>query len=162
MRLATTQWKLAFQDIKKVIEQAESNNVLIIIEFFFKSVLEVVSQINKAYKNTVRVLGISDKLLSLWGVYSREVTLQAVAGMFDLVDNPSQDMKFDVVQLDKCHNMAWKVICKLAKIKLIYKEHIVVFWPRAVNQLSNLFGMTSSERLPTIIGFLTVLIRLRD
>ena len=136
--------------------------MLILIEFFFKATLEVISQINKTFKGTVRVLGISDKVLSLWGVYSRKVTLQAVRDMFELVDNPNPQMQLDPVLLDKCHNLAWKVVCKLAKIKLIYHDHIVHLWPRAVNQLSNLFGMTSSERLPTIIGFLTVLIKLRD
>lgn len=54
MQLSTTTWKLAFQDIKKVIDQSEPGNMLMIIEFFFKATLEVVSQINKAFKNTVR------------------------------------------------------------------------------------------------------------
>ena len=107
--------------------------MLMIIEFFFKATLEVVSQINKAFKNSVRQLGISDKLLSLWGVYSREVTLAAVKGMFELVENQNPNMTFDLILMDKCHNMAWKVVCKLAKIKLIYKEHLVDFWPRAVD-----------------------------
>ena len=76
--------------------------------------MEVISQINKAYKNTVRVLGISDKIFTFWGIYSREPTLQVVKGMFELVDNPTQDLNPEL--LEKCHNMAWKVICKLAKI----------------------------------------------
>lgn len=61
------------------------------------------------------------------------MTLAAVKGMFELVDNPAPNMNFDPILMEKCHNMAWKVVCKLAKIKLIYKEHIVDFWPRAVD-----------------------------
>ena len=90
--------------------------MLILIEFFFKATLEVISQMNKTFKNSVRVLGISDNIFTLWGVHSRIVTLQAVSDMFELVDNPNEQMQFDPVLIDKCHNMAWKVVWKLAKI----------------------------------------------
>ena len=58
---------------------------------------------------------------------------------------------------EKLHNMSWKLISKLAKNRLIHREHLVAYWPEAVRQVSSLFGMTQSERLPTIISFLSTL-----
>ena len=59
------------------------------------------------------------------------------------------------------HNMAWKLISKLAKNRMIHREHLVAYWPQAVQQLSSLFGMTSSERLPTIVSFLSTMTSLK-
>ena len=57
--------------------------------------------------------------------------------------------------------MAWKLISKLAKNRMIHREHLVAYWPQAVQQLSSLFGMTSSERLPTIVSFLSTMTSLK-
>ena len=58
--------------------------------------------------------------------------------------------------------MAWKLISKLAKNQMINREHLIIYWPDAIRQISSLFGMTSSERIPTIVQFLSSLMQLRD
>ena len=58
--------------------------------------------------------------------------------------------------------MTWKLISKLAKNRMIHREHLVAYWPEAVKQVSSLFGMTSSERLPTIVSFLSTMTYLRE
>ena len=45
---------------------------------------------------------------------------------------------------------------------MIHREHLVAYWPEAVRQVSSLFGMISSERLPTIVAFLSTLTYLKE
>ena len=54
------------------------------------------------------------------------------------------------------------MISKLAKARFIHKEHIIQYWPEAVRQLSTVFGLTNSERLPTIVSFLSTLMSLKQ
>ena len=80
--------------------------------------------------------------------------------VFELAGDPPSGVNLDMSMLDKCHNLSWMVLSKLAKTRLIYKEHMLPFMSAAANQLSNLFGMTQSERLPTIIKFLSIIIKI--
>lgn len=68
----------------------------------------------------------------MWCIYSREPTLGVVNGVLSLQN-----------QAEKLQNQAWKLISKLAKGRLIHREHLVAYWPQAVSQVSQLYDMTN-------------------
>ena len=106
-----------------------------------------------------------DKLNVLFGVYSREPTLNIVNGVIRLFGAPE---KLEALPAhlqsgaEKLHDMSWKLISKLAKARLIHREHLVAYWQEAVLQVSSLFGMSSSERLSNLVNFLSTLMHLKE
>ena len=85
---------------------------------------------------------INDNVYTHWAVNSRDQTLDVLTQVFATASNPPADANLDIVLLDKCHNLSWKVLSKLAKSRFIYRENMKPFMTPAINQLSNLFGMT--------------------
>lgn len=126
-----------------------------VIDFYLRCSLEAVSMVKRSLSSKLDFY--DDKIMILWGVYSRTPILEVINGVLQLLLNDQQNQSVP----ERLHNMIWKLISKLAKGKLIFKEHLVTYWPEAVRQLSQLFGITSSERLPTIVSFLSTLMSLK-
>ena len=71
----------------------------------------------------------------LWGVYSREPTLAIVNGVIELFGAPEKLQALPAhlqSGAEKLHDMSWKLISKLAKARLIHREHLVAYFPEAV------------------------------
>ena len=107
---------------------------------------------------------VDDKLSLMWAVYTREPTLAIISGVIELFGAPGKVQALPAhlqSGAEKLHDMSWKLISKLAKARLIHREHLVAYWPEAVRQVSSLFGLTSSERISTLVTFLSTLTHLK-
>ena len=137
--------------------------MLLLLDFYLRASLEVTTLLSKLMRGKLDDID-DNRLALLWGVYSREPTLAIVNRVIDAF---GAEEKLQAVPAhlqpgaEKIHNMAWKLISKLAKARLIHREHFVAYWPEAVRQVSTLFGMTSSERLSTLVNFLSTLTHLK-
>ena len=135
--------------------------MLLVIEFYVRASLEVASLIKKILSGTKGFK--DDKLAIMWGVHSRSPTLAVIDGVLQLLNDPSQQQAHSQSpQAEKLHNLTWRLISKLTKNRLIFRDQLITYWPQAVKQVSSLFGVTSSERLPTIIQFLSTVTYLKE
>lgn len=159
-RTGTSTLKESFKAIKSVIDECQQSNsqeLVLLLQFYLRASLEATSMIKKLLSTKLDFS--DDKIGVLWGVYSREPTLNVIDGVLKIcTENSLADQNVS----NKLHNMTWKLISKLAKVQLIHREHLVNYFPVAVQQLNQLFGVASSERLPTIISFLSTLTKLRS
>ena len=106
--------------------------MLVTLDFYLRACTEVISLINKIQRCKLKDESLhDDKLAILWGVYSREPTLAVLNGVLD----PSV-MPQNTDYTEKLQNNAWKLISKLAKGRLIHREHLVAYWPKAVEQIN--------------------------
>ena len=129
-----------------MIEDARPEDKTYKIEFYLKATLEFIQLIRS--QSSPKTMSSKDSIITAWCVHAQEDTIDVLTQVFTTASSPPATINLDIALLDKCHNLGWMVLSKLAKTnksgfsRFITRDKMLPFISAAVNQLSSLFGMT--------------------
>ena len=93
------------------------------IDFYLRGSLEVTSLLKKISERKLSDNELyRDDISIKWSIYSRDSTLAVLNGVLSLEEQQNQ-------LIESLHDNTWKLISKLAKCRLIHREHLKAYWP---------------------------------